>query len=58
MDFGDVDLAPSGDGRDNHRAELAAFLRAQRSRLRPTDVGLLQDYECRCSGAWFDSMFD
>ncbi|WP_442943100.1 hypothetical protein [Nocardia sp. NBC_00565] len=30
---------------DNHRAELAAFLRAQRSRLRPTDVGLLPDME-------------
>ncbi|WP_330249655.1 helix-turn-helix transcriptional regulator [Nocardia sp. NBC_00565] len=30
---------------DNHRAELAAFLRAQRSKLRPTDVGLLPDLE-------------
>ncbi|WP_329412668.1 helix-turn-helix transcriptional regulator [Nocardia vinacea] len=30
---------------DSHRAELAAFLRAQRSRLRPTDVGLLPDLE-------------
>ncbi|MFI6774145.1 hypothetical protein [Nocardia sp. NPDC050412] len=30
---------------DNDRAELAAFLRAQRSRLRPTDVGMLPDLE-------------
>lgn len=30
---------------DNHRAELAAFLRAQRSRLLLADVGLLPDME-------------
>ncbi|MFC9894327.1 helix-turn-helix transcriptional regulator [Nocardia sp. NPDC127579] len=28
---------------DNHRAELADFLKAHRSRLRPTDVGLPED---------------
>ncbi|WP_433657416.1 helix-turn-helix transcriptional regulator [Nocardia sp. CA-128927] len=30
---------------DNHRAELAAFLRAQRSRVQPADVGLPPDME-------------
>lgn len=30
---------------ENRRAELAAFLRAQRGRLRPADVGLPDDLE-------------
>ncbi|CAM4488529.1 helix-turn-helix transcriptional regulator [Nocardia ninae] len=30
---------------ENHRAELAAFLRAQRSRVQPADVGLPPDME-------------
>src|ERR1700733_7119018 len=31
--------------RSARRAELAAFLRAQRARLRPADVGLPEDYD-------------
>ena len=34
-----------GTGRSAHRAELGAFLRAQRARLRPSDVGLPEDPE-------------
>lgn len=30
---------------DNHRSELAAFLKAHRARLTPKDVGLLEDLE-------------